>query len=520
MRWISITLVFCAAFANVAWGQDTPVVTFGPLVPVETGQADRRMPNPSAVGTLPMVPATQPEDRPLPINLPTALQLAGASPLDIALATQRLEAAAAELQRAQVMWLPTVQIGADYFRHDGKIQDVGGRVFTTSKSTLMLGATPNLVFAVTDALYTPLSARQLVRARQAEIQTARNDSLLAVAEAYIRVQQARGELAGSADAVDRTQDMVKRVDKLVEGLTPAVEKNRALTELARRRQTVETAYERWQTSSAELNRLLRLDPTTLVEPIEEPQLRIELVDAKRPIDELIPIALTNRPELETQQAVVQATLARLKQEKMRPLMPSVVVRGAATNPAGTLSTGYFGGGLNGNLNNFGARNTIDFQLLWEFQNLGFGNRALVKLREAERQQATLSLFRTQDIIAAEVATAHAQVTRAANRLREAEEGLKNARVTVDKNLEGMQQTRNVGGILVLVFRPLEVVAAIQSLDQAYRDYYGAVADVNRGQFRLFRALGRPSQCLLQETQINGRPTLLSPEVAPMPGTRP
>jgi hypothetical protein len=42
-------------------------------------------------------------------------------------------------------------------------------------------------------------------------------------------------------------------------------------------------------------------------------------------------------------------------------------------------------------------------------------------------------------------------------------------------------------------RPQEVVAAIQALAQAYTDYFGAVTDYDRAQFRLYRALGRPVQ---------------------------
>ncbi|HSQ55185.1 MAG TPA: hypothetical protein VLM40_05515 [Gemmata sp.] len=33
-------------------------------------------------------------------------------------------------------------------------------------------------------------------------------------------------------------------------------------------------------------------------------------------------------------------------------------------------------------------------------------------------------------------------------------------------------------------------------EQAYRDYYSAVADNNRAQFRLYRALGHPAQSLM------------------------
>src|SRR5207302_8408831 len=176
-----------------------------------------------ALGTLqfreypPPVPFSPPapihSDKPLPINLPTALQLAGVRPIDIDLASERIRVAAAQLNRAQVLWLPTVYLGVDYFRHDGQIQSVEGNVFGTSKSSFMVGAGPYAVFAITDALFAPLAERQVVQAREAALQTARNDSLLAVAEAYFNVQQARGELAGAIEAARRAEDVVRRTQQ-------------------------------------------------------------------------------------------------------------------------------------------------------------------------------------------------------------------------------------------------------------------------------------------------------------------
>ena len=441
--------------------------------------------------------------QPFPINLPTAMKLAGAAPLDIAIATARLQVASARLQQAQVLWLPTLQVGADYFRHDGQIQDVQGNVFTTSKSSLVVGAAPNLVFAVSDAIFGPLAARQVLRAREGEVQAARNDSLNAVAIAYFDVQQARGRTAGAIDTVTRAEEVLRRVEKLAGGLTPAVEVNRVRTELSRRRLAVESAQESRETAGAELARLLRLPPSALIEPMEPPHLRVDLVDPGQSVDDLIPIGLTHRPELAANKALVLATLARLRQEKIRPLIPSVLIRGAATNPAGTLSSGYFGGGVNDNLSNFGARNSIDVQLLWELKNLGFGNRAAVREQRAENEAAVLELFRLQDRIAAEVVQAHTQARRAANRVGLAEDGLVNARVTAEKNLEGLGQTRRVGETLTLVFRPQEVVATITALDLAYQDYYAAIADANRAQFRLYRALGHPARCLGEVRQYGG-----------------
>jgi hypothetical protein len=66
---------------------------------------------------------------------------------------------------------------------------------------------------------------------------------------------------------------------------------------------------------------------------------------------------------------------------------------------------------------------------------------------------------------------------------------------VQKNFVGLGQTRGAGNLLQLVIRPQEAVAAVQALAVAYADYYATVADYNRGQFRLYRALGAPAQAL-------------------------
>lgn len=449
-------------------------------------------------------PAAAPADRPLPINLPTALQLAGVRPIDIAAASERIRAASAQMERAEVLWLPTILIGGDYFRHDGQIQDVAGNIIGTSKSTLMLGATPNAVFALSDALFEPLAARQVLRARQADLQTARNDSLLATAEAYFSVQQARGELAGALDAAKRAEDVARKAEELTKSLVPPAEAARARAELARRRQAVLAARERWRTASADLTRVLRLDAAAVVEPLEPPHLQVALVAPDRPVDELIPLALTSRPELAAQQALVRATLERLRAEKLRPLIPSVLLRGASTNPAGTLAGGYFGGGRNDRLGDFGGRLDIDVQVLWEWQNLGFGNRARVEERRAENRLSVLELFRLQDRVAAEVAQAHARLESAAARVTEAEAGLRDAVDSANKNLEGLGQTKRTGegagALILLVIRPQEAVASVRSLAEAYADYYGAVGDYNRAQFRLYRALGAPAQAVSCELE--------------------
>jgi outer membrane protein TolC len=452
---------------------------------------------------LPGAPVSQSGDRPLPINLPTALQLANARAVDIAATAARIQVAAAVLSQAWALWLPSVTLGGDYYRHDGPIQDVSNAVFNDDHGSLMFGGGsgigPAAVFTVDDAIFTPLVARHQVQARQADLQTASNDTLVAVTDAYFTVQQARGELAGAVETTRRAEEILRRTRLLAPGLVPDLEIDRAETELVKRQQAALQARERWKVASADLLRVLRLDPAAQVEPLEPPQLRIELLDLTKTVDELIPIALTSRPELASQQAQVQATLALLKQERWRPLLPSILLRGASTPVAGTLAGGVFLPTPNGG--HADLRGDVDLQVLWQLDNLGFGNHAKVQQREAENRVAVTDLFRIQDRVAAEVAQAHAQAQLAAQRVDLAEKGVRSAKNSADKNLTALGQTKGAGNQLVLLVRPQEAVAAVQALGQAYVDYFGAVADANRAQFRLYRALGQPAQCLLQDRQL-------------------
>ena len=509
-------LLGCGREANVRGQEGVPHLTPGRDPGAATAQGAQagqpeipgqlHLPRPLQVSpTTAPVPFTAPppaaRHRPLPINLATALALVQASPLDIALATERIRAAAADLQRARAAWLPTVTFGSDYFRHDGQIQDVAGNVISTSKSSLMLGAGSgigaNAILSLTDALFAPLALRQVLRARDADLQAARNDTLQAMAEAYFNVQQARGDLAGTLDVVGRSEELVRRLAGLAPAVATSLDATRARAELARDRQLVRSAYERWRVAAAELARILRLDAAAVVEPLEAPDLRVTLVDPEAPVDELIPLGLRNRPELASQRALVEATLVRLRTERLRPLIPSVLVRGASTPVTGTLGVGYFGGGINSSLKNFSGRMDVDVQVLWELQNLGFGNRAAVRQQESQNRLALLDLFRIQDRVAAEVARAHAQLQSAAGRGRDAEQELKEAADSARLNFQGLYQSRAAGGggAAALLVRPQEAVASVQALAQAYFDYYAAAADYNRAQFRLYRALGHPAQAL-------------------------
>ena len=462
---------------------------------------------------LPSAAISSPElgEKCYPISLGTALKLAGVKPLDIQIADQQVLIANRQLDRAKLLWVPNIVTGLDYFRHEGGQQNFAGDIVRSSRGSFNVGVGPNAVVSLSEAIYAPLAAKQDLKARYAARQAVENDTMLAVCEAYFWVQQSRGELAGATLAYLHAEDLAGKAEKLAEGLAPPLEASRAKVELARRKQATATARERWRVASADLVRLLRLEPGTLIEPIEATFLPVTVIDPNSNLDGLIPIALTSRPELAGHQAVVKATLTRLDQEKLRPLVPSIALRSTSTNPSGSIGWGGFGGGPNDKLQSFGSRMDLDLQVLWEFQSLGFGNKARVGERRAEHQAATLDLFRTQDRIASEVSIAFAQAKAASERMTQAEPALKEARELVEKSLQGMGQTKRMGDSLVLIVRPQEVVAAVQLFALANADFYSAVGDYNRAQFRLYRALGHPA---------NGLAGLVAPDVVTHAEMRP
>jgi outer membrane protein TolC len=297
----------------------------------------------------------------------------------------------------------------------------------------------------------------------------------------------------------------------------------ALVKVATR--SVAFARQRWRVASRDLTRALRLDPIAVVVPLEPPDLRVTLIRPEGSVDGLIPIGLTNRPELASQQALVQATLARLREARLRRLLPSVVLLGnpSPAGEGGFLMGGVFGSDVNGHAHPWSGRNDLNVELLWGLRNFGFGDRAAVREQQAEQQRAVIELFRVQDRVAAEVAQAHDRLASAAVRIGEAEAGLKETQVTYTGNLRGLSETNRFGDLLVLVTRPQEAVAALQQLARAYGNYYLAANDYNRAQFPLYWALGFPAGILACNSSLGDvrpidttRPPPMPPVCAPEP----
>ncbi|MGO8899872.1 MAG: TolC family protein, partial [Isosphaeraceae bacterium] len=203
----------------------------------------------------------EPTDLRFPINLATALRLSDARPLMVAAAQASVWVAEAQLTRAKVLWVPQLNIGFDYIRHDGGGPDFNKGIMTApSVNYFYGGAGLWQIQALTDVVFEPLAARQVLNSRQADIQSAKNDSLFMTAEAYFSVHQYRGMYAGALYAVELGHDLVDRISRLSKDLVPRVEVDRARNMLADLEQQATSAREMWRVHSANLTQVLRLDP--------------------------------------------------------------------------------------------------------------------------------------------------------------------------------------------------------------------------------------------------------------------
>ena len=431
------------------------------------------------------------DDKTYPIDLVTALRLAGANNLQIALAVERVNEAVARLDQAKYHWLPTISVGLGYNKHDGRIQRTEGDVIEVSRNSLFVGGgaalgwfpvtggsggPPRLMvdWSIAEAWFWPLAERQMVRAAEASQVAAFNDTLLAVALAYLDLSQAQGEVEVAREAVRNAERLSELVRNRVHaGTALPADGHRADNELARRRRLLVVAQERVRVASAELVRLLRLEPGIRLEAAGVPAVPLCLIPEETPLPDLIAKAWSARPELASYQALVEASLERLRQEQVRPWLPHLRIG---------FGLGGFGGGQGSDFLNFSDRTDVDALVVWELRNLGLGNAALQRQRFSQTVQAQMTAAQIRDNIAAEVARAYYQVLLRKKAIEAAAEQARTAADGLPLNFQGI-----FGGEL----RAIEAQQAVASLAQARREYLAAVHDYNRAQFALLRAIGEP-----------------------------
>ena len=230
-------------------------------------------------------------------------------------------------------------------------------------------------------------------------------------------------------------------------------------------------------ASAALAQLLLLDPSVDLLPGDQTVVPIVLSPTDCPIDELIAVALMNRPELAESRALIAAALERWKQAKYRPLFPILQASyGGGTFVGGTTAP-----------NTAGGRDDVMATMSWELKNFGLGDLFASRERRAQYNQANFHALEVQSMVGAQVAAAVKIV-------RQREKAVQEAQTAVRSAEEMWRKLEKIAfgiGLPARQYDPLEPLLAEQALLQARTLYLDNVIEYNRNQFRLYWAMGQP-----------------------------
>jgi outer membrane protein TolC len=409
-----------------------------------------------------------------PIDLAAALRLAGAQNLDVQIARERLNEAEANRQSALEQFFPWVAPGITYHRRDGVAQAVpAGTISDAHYQSYSPGATATAQLLLGDAIYNSLAAKQLVKASDQGLETQRQESVLSAAWGYFDLAKAKALVGVARQALQTSRDYQDELHTAVgAGIASRGDELRVQTQSERFQISLRQALEQQRVSAASLAQVLHLDPAMELVPQETELVPLILFPTNALLASLVQHALAQRPELKQSQAFVSAASAAKNGAVYGPLIPS-------------LGAQVFGGGLGGGPDGgpsttLGAEADYTFGLSWRVGPGGLFDAGRIKSSQARLAEARLSDAKIKDAIAAQVVTSLARMQSTADQIALVQSNLVTASETL--RLTRARKQYGVGSVL-------EDIQAQQDLNQARSEYVAALAEFNKAQFALSRAVG-------------------------------
>lgn len=337
----------------------------------------------AAPGTLPPLVLDSPCT---PIDLETALRRGGAANPTIAAALAAVQISLADQLLADVIAVPSINIGASYDWHQGNLLSSKGLIRNVLRDAFDAGlgagaraaeSVPwqvqgvRFVAPMANALFEPVATRYVVSSRRLDAAATNNNILLEVAVSYFDLAGAEAMVTALRQSEVEVAAVVQQTAKFAkEGQGRESDANRARADAELLESERIRAEEEVAVAAAQLARLLNVDPNASLRVPDGPLGMVQLVDPHTNNEELVQIALAQNPELLARTADVQVFTTRLREERFRPFLP-------------TLFAGYslsaFGGGGDQTAPAFGrifSRQDVDVMAIWTLQGLGLGNLAI------------------------------------------------------------------------------------------------------------------------------------------------
>ena len=409
----------------------------------------------------------------LPLGLDTVLRLADDKNGQLQVARVKLEEARAGVDLARYAWLPQVQVGAAYYRHEGGIQDFQGNLVRSSYGSLFGGLEVRGRLDPRDVAFQRVDAERKLWQQKGELSKLTSEHLLDAASTYIDFLAAR---AGEGSAI-RTEkhltDLLEQASALAK-VDPGVrvEVERVEGEIRAHRLVLRKFREGADLAAAKLTYLLGVDPDCQVVPIETHLTALSFVDADQPVQALVEQALVNGPGIRELEGLLQVIdQARAAAEGPGKWLPAVEV---------VANEGAFGAGSGSRLS-WDNQFNLGMCLRW---NLTDALTAKERLRQADLKaaQAHLSYQDLRSRLALGVREARESIVSNLDQLRMADEQVRYAEKSYELSASRLKE--NIKGR-----SPSEVLAAIRALNGARLQYIQSLRELDKAEIRLMLLVG-------------------------------
>jgi outer membrane protein TolC len=418
-------------------------------------------------------PASPTTSKLLAINLDSVFHLAEDQNSQVALARARVREAVAEKNIADLSWLPRVDIGTVYYRHEGGIANEDGTLTHSSFGTFFGGLELTSRLDLREVVYEKINAERLLWQQRGELRRVTSETLLDAANTYVDLLAARTAETIAASLQKDLQDLLARAQKLASSEPGArVEVSRIQTQLKGRDQAVLELRNQAARASVKLAYLLGLDPSLMLVPVETELIPLDLVDITPPVTDLVARVLAVGPgvqEMEGLLALIDRSMERSKGPgRLLPVFEVYMDEGVfATGP--------------------GSRS--DWDNSW---NLGVAARwNLTQLLtrcdheravQAKTEQAHLAYQDLQAKLTAGVHEAREAILSGRAQIRVTREQIADARRA--HKLSDDRLKNNVPGSSAS-----EVLLSLQALAGAQGSYINALREYDKAQLRLLILLG-------------------------------
>ncbi len=405
---------------------------------------------------------------PQPIDLPTALRLAGANSLEVQIAREKVNEARAAHDVARSRFFPFLVPSVVVRRHDDNVQAVNGPILDADKQSLAAGLALNAQLDLGETYFQNLVAQQVVRSNEAAMAGRQRVATFRAASGYFDLARARAAVIAAQEAARIAGRHAEQIGVTAEaGMTFQGDAARVRAARERAELTLVRARAEQRVAAARLAEFLRLDPAVELVPADS-DLAPMTVMADEDLGPLISRALASRPALDESNARLAAARAGKRAATTGPLIPTFGLQA---------SVGGLGGGPAGSSvsRDWGFSGDYAFGLSWKVGPGGLFDQNRQREATARERQGELELERTRDGIRRQVVEEHTRLRSLKAQIELARKALEAA----DQTARLSRQRRETG-----VSAVLEDLQAEDELARARRDYLATVADYNLAQYAL------------------------------------